>query len=60
MQMAAFFGKSLLSQLVHYLESDVWSQNWGIQGQGIHLFRFGYISKNVLFLDMHVSHLGLL
>ena len=26
MQMAAFFGKSLLSQLLHYLESHVWGQ----------------------------------
>ena len=40
MQMAAFFGKSLLSQLLHNLESHVWGQNWGIQGQGIHLCRF--------------------
>ena len=26
MQMAAFFGKRLLSQLLHYLESHVWGQ----------------------------------
>ena len=26
-KMAAFFGKSLLSQLLHYLESHVWCQN---------------------------------
>ena len=33
MQMAAFFGKSLLSQLLHYLESHVWGQNAsGTQG----------------------------
>ena len=29
MQMAAFFGKRLLSQLLHYLESHVWGQNEG-------------------------------
>ena len=40
MQMAAFFGESLLSQLLHYLESHVWSQNWDIQGQGIHSYWF--------------------
>ena len=27
MQMAAFIGKTLLSQLLHYLESHVWGQN---------------------------------
>ena len=27
MQMAAFYGKSLLSQLLHNLESHVWGQN---------------------------------
>ena len=27
MQMTAFFGKTLLSQLLHYLERHVWGQN---------------------------------
>ena len=36
MKMAALFGKSLLSQVLHYLESPVWGKNLDIQGQGIH------------------------
>ena len=28
--MAAFFGKNISSQLLHYLESHVWDRNWDI------------------------------